>query len=406
MPEPNPITIALLTGGGDKPYAFGYANAFIDAGIAFEFLGSDELRSPMLENHPLVTFRNMRGDQSEGAPLSTKVVRILRYYGRLLKYAVTAKPRIFHILWNNKFEWFDRTILMLFYRLCGRKVVLTAHNVNIRERDGTDSFMNRCTLRLQYALASAIFVHTEMMSSDLRNKFGVPSAKIKVIPFPINSTPPTTDLTCGEARAKVGLGERERVLLVYGQIAPYKGVEYLVDSLSLLQKQGWPCRLLIAGRVKKGAEAYWENLEQTIQRLRLDTAVLARIEFIPDEETEVYFKAADALVLPYKAIFQSGVLFLSYNYGLPVLVSDAGSLKDSIVEGETGLVFRAGDVDALAAVIQRYFESPLYQDLPNRRPKIRQFALEHYSWSRVISVTLRVYSEVMGAEKERSLQTS
>jgi glycosyltransferase involved in cell wall biosynthesis len=406
MPEQTPINIALLTGGGDKPYAFGYANAFIEAGIAFEFLGSNDLESPFLKNNPLVIFRNIRGDQSEDAPLSTKVFRILRYYGRLLRYAVTAKPKIFHILWNNKFEWIDRTILMLFYRLCGRKIVFTAHNVNIRERDGTDSFMNRCTLRIQYRLANAIFVHTEMMSLDLQSKFGVPPAKIKVIPFPINSTPPTTELTSAEARAKLGLDVKERVLLVYGQIAPYKGVEYLLESLSILQKQGVRCRLLIAGRVKKGAETYWDTLQQTLQRLRLEETVLARVEFIPDEETEIYFKAADALVLPYKYIFQSGVLFLSYNYGLPVLVSDVGSLKESVVGGETGLVFRAGDAGDLAAVIQRYFESPLYQDLQNRRPKIRSFAMEHYSWNRVVSVTQRVYGELMGVDKERSFQTS
>ena len=87
MPEQPSINVALLTGGGDKPYAFGYAGAFIDAGCGFEFLGSNELESPFLKENPLVVFRNTRGDQSEDAALSTKIVRILRYYGRLLKYA-------------------------------------------------------------------------------------------------------------------------------------------------------------------------------------------------------------------------------------------------------------------------------------------------------------------------------
>ena len=52
------------------------------------------------------------------------------YYAKLIRYAATAEPRIFHILWNNKFEYFDRTLLMLYYRLLGKKIVLTAHNVN------------------------------------------------------------------------------------------------------------------------------------------------------------------------------------------------------------------------------------------------------------------------------------
>ena len=66
-------------------------------------------------------------------------------------------------------------------------------------------------------------------------------------------------------------------------------------------------------------------------------------EFIPDEETEIYFKAADVLVLPYRHIYQSGVLFLGYSFGLPVLAADVGSLKDEIVEGKTGFVFRPED---------------------------------------------------------------
>ena len=92
--------------------------------------------------------------------LSGKAVRLSTYYLRLLKYAVVAKPRIFHILWNNKFELFDRTLLMLYYRLLGRRVVLTAHNVNAAKRDGRDSLLNRLTLWVQYRLSDHIFVHT------------------------------------------------------------------------------------------------------------------------------------------------------------------------------------------------------------------------------------------------------
>ena len=68
------------------------------------------------------------------------------YYAKLIRYAATAKPRIFHILWNNKFEFFDRTLLMLYYRLLGKKIVLTVHNVNAGRRDSKDTRLNRLTL--------------------------------------------------------------------------------------------------------------------------------------------------------------------------------------------------------------------------------------------------------------------
>ena len=92
-----------------------------------------------------------------------------------------------------------------------------------------------------------------------------------------------------------------------------------------------------------------------------------RADYIPDDETEVYFKAADVLVLPYRHIYQSGVLFLGYSFGLPVLAADVGSLKDEIIEGKTGFVFRPEDPVDLAKTIEQYFASDLFTNLSSRR---------------------------------------
>src|SRR6266487_1924797 len=122
------VEIALLTGGGDKPYALGIAAALTSGGVSLDFIGSDDLQVPDLLNNSRVNFLNLRGDQRpEVAPLA-KVLRVLTYYIKLLRYAAMARPRIFHILWHNKFVWFDRMVLLAYYRLLGKKVVLTAHN--------------------------------------------------------------------------------------------------------------------------------------------------------------------------------------------------------------------------------------------------------------------------------------
>src|SRR5205823_6987669 len=113
---------------------------------------------------------------------------------------------------------------------------------------------------------------------------------------------------------------------------------------------------------------------------------------IPDEETELYFKAADVLVIPYTHIFQSGVLFLGYGFGLPVIAADVGTLKEEIVEGETGFVFKAQDSCDLAEVIGCYFGSELFRNLENRRANIREYANNRYSWDKVTAITMDVYS--------------
>lgn len=118
-------------------------------------------------------------------------------------------------------------------------------------------------------------------------------------------------------------------------------------------------------------------------------------EFIPDEETEVYFKAADVVVLPYTHIYQSGVLFLGYSFGLPVLASDVGSLKDDIIDGKTGFVFEPRNPDHLAQTIERYFSSDLYRNLTVRRPEIANYAAQRNSWDGIADITVTTYADAL-----------
>lgn len=360
-----------------------------------DFIGSDELDCPEVHNLQRVTFVNMRGDQATHASLFQKVVRITRYYARLLGYAAFARPRVFHILWNNKFEWFDRSLLMGYYRLLGKRLVLTAHNVNKAKRDSRDSLTNRLSLWMQYSLSDHIFVHTERMKDELVQDFGVPAQKVTVIEFGMNATNPITSLTSRDAREKLGIGDQERVLLFFGQIAPYKGLEHLVAALAHLNAGNRDVKLVIAGKVKKDYDDYWNGIERLIANLGLADRVLERIQFIPDDEVELYFKAADALVLPYVDVFQSGLLVLAYNFGLPVLATRVGSIDEHVVEGETGFTCTPADARVLAATIDRYFASGLFRELPERRSKIRRLAHERYSWDKVGAVIQRVYEEVL-----------
>ena len=172
-----------------------------------DVIGSNDLELPELLNNSSVNFLNLRGDQRSDANLASKVVRVLRYYWRLVSYAATARVKVFHILWNNKFELFDRTLLTLCYKLAGKRIVLTAHNVNMRKRDGMDSWLNRWSLRTQYRLADHIFVHTEKMKAELIADFAVQENKVSVIPFGINNTTPKTDLTSCDAKRMLGIAD-------------------------------------------------------------------------------------------------------------------------------------------------------------------------------------------------------
>ena len=80
-----------------------------------------------------------------------------------------------------------------------------------------------------------------------------------VIPFGINDTIPRTGMTRAAARQQLGIGSSDRTLLFFGQIAPYKGLEYLVEAIAMLARRGEQVRLIIAGKVKRGSEDYWRQ---------------------------------------------------------------------------------------------------------------------------------------------------
>ena len=398
--SPPATRISLLTGGGDKPYALGMAAALTSVGIHVDFVGSDDLSVPELLANPRLNFLNLRGDQREDASTKAKVLRVLKYYVRLIGYAAKAKPKLFHILWNNKFQLFDCSLLMLYYKLLGKRVVFTAHNVNAGKRDQNDSWLNRISLKIQYSLCDHVFVHTDGMKSEMTSEFRIPENKVSVVPFGINNTVPNTSLSSAEAKRQLGISNDDKVLLFFGNIAPYKGLEYLIAAFSELLTKNRNYRLLVVGK-PKGPESYWNQIRRATESSGIGDRIIAKIEYVPDQETELYFKAADVLILPYAHVFQSGVLFLGYSFGLPAIAADVGNLKEEIVEGETGFIFKPRDSSDLAGKIHNYFNSELFYDLEAQRAQIKKYANERYSWKKVATIITAVYSDLLRSTEDR-----
>lgn len=388
------MEVGLLTGGQDRHYAFGLAMALIAKGVCLDVIGSDLVDGPEMHATPRLRFLNLHGSKQE-ASTGVKIKRIVVSYARLIRYAATAKPKIFHILWNNKFQLLDRTLLMLYYKLLGKKIVLTAHNVNAGRRDSKDSPLNRLSLGIQYGLADHIFVHTEKMKNELLERFHVGEAAVTIIPYGMNNAVPDTDLTSAEAKRRLGIRDGERTILFFGAIKPYKGLEYLVAAFQQIATTQRGYRLIIAGERKKGSEEYLSKIQQTIGGDCSREQVIQKIDFIPDDETELYFKAADVAVLPYTEIFQSGILFLAYSFGLPVIATDVGSFGEDVIEGRTGFVCEPCDPGDLAAAIQKYFASDLFEDLELRRQEIRDYVQSRHSWEAVVDLTRSVYSGLL-----------
>ena len=388
------MKVSILTGGKDPHYALGLLGGLASHEIDIEFIGNDGMQDAEVVKNNNVLYFNLRGDQRADSPLSEKITRVLRYYLKLFIYSLKTDSPIFHILWLNKFIYFDSTLLNLYYKMLGKRLVYTAHNINIRERDGDNTWLNRASLKFMYRIVDHVFVHTELMKEQLIEDFDIQQDKVTVIPFGINNVIPRTELTRVQAREKLHMGDKDKIVLFFGNVAPYKGIDHLMLAFIRLKEKYDDLKLLIVGRIKNCSE-YWENIQEQINKYKLADSIIERLEYVPDEEVEVYFKSADVSILPYKHIFQSGVLFLSYSFGLPVIATDVGSLKEEIVESQTGFICRPNDPDDLAAKIDRYFNSDLYKNLESNRKNIIKYTNEKHSWENVGEKTVTVYKNLL-----------
>jgi D-inositol-3-phosphate glycosyltransferase len=386
--------VTLFTGGIDRHYACALGKAIASSGIALDVVSSPEMGSCEMRNLDNVRFLALYATQRQNQNLFRKLGSRIAVYVRIICYAASSSPQIFHILWNYKFPYFDRTLLLLYYKLLGKKLVFTAHNVNAAERDGVDSLLNRLTLRIQYRLVDHLFVHTKDMKDQLVRKFGISQGKVTVIPFGVGDMVPQSSLTPAEAKRKLGLGKSDRVILFFGRITPYKGIDLLADAFGRIAPHDRSYKLIIAGQPIRESARHWEEVRRKIESSPMREQVVQEIRYIADHEMETYFKAADVLVLPYRQIFQSGVLFMSHNFGLPVIATDVGTLRDDILEGANGYVCRPDDPDDLARSLEGYFSSELFRNLDERRGDIQNSVRLSHSWEFVAKTTGDIYARV------------
>ncbi len=396
------MKIALLTAGKDQHYALGLLGALQVKPVHIEFIGSDVMATSEVVRTGHIDFYNLVGNQDSDTSISQKVLRVLQYYARLIIYAARTDAKLFHILWFRKFPYIERTLLNVYLKTLGKKIVFTAHNVDDQERNGKTNLFNKISLMFLYNIVDNILVHTPKMKLELIEEFGIAKEKITVVPHGINDVIPEARVTRLEAKQQLGYSPNEKILLFFGNIAPYKGLEDLIRALAELIDEDDRFRLVIAGPVKdKDCEGYWQELEKIIKDLRLSDYVRKEVRFIPDEDVGVFFKASDVSVLPYKRIYQSGVLLLSYRQGLPVIAADVGSLREDIVEGQTGLIFRAGNPADLTAKIRAYFVSDLFRELESTGQRIREYGDNRFSWEKNVDSTFAVYKSLLKKDERQ-----
>jgi D-inositol-3-phosphate glycosyltransferase len=392
------MKVSILFGSGiGRHYELGFLSGFSSKSLFIDIIGgTNAIKDSKILKNQNFNYYNFFDKIYNNTNIWSKVIIIIKYYIKLIKYALNTDSKIFHIQWFNKVYIFDRTILNILYKIFGKKLVFTAHNIVPHTfHTGRKSYIERLSITFMYKIVDHLIVHTDKMKRQLIEEFKIKGEKITVIPHGILNSASKTNLSENMAKKKLKLNTSLKTILFFGNIAPYKGLEYLIKAIAVLKSKYNDFRLIIAGEVKKECIQYWKNIEEMIDYYNIRNNLLIKPVLIPDEEVEVFFKAADILILPYVDIFQSGVLFLSFYFGLPVIATNVGSLKEDIIEGESGYICKSKDPDDMAKTIETYFKNDLYKNLKENRKKIINYANKKYSWNNIGTRTYKLYENLL-----------
>ncbi len=174
-----------------------------------------------------------------------------------------------------------------------------------------------------------------------------------------------------EARAKLNIPLDTPLLLFFGFIRKYKGLDLLLEAMALLRDKMPALRLMIAGEFYDDKKQY----DELIMNLGLEDKLILNTSFIPDSEIKNYFCAADLVVQPYRNATQSGVTPLAYHFETPMLVTNVGGLPSMVPHDKVGLVAEP-EAHSIAENIVRHFQKPEGWYLANLKEEKKKYSWE------------------------------
>lgn len=253
------------------------------------------------------------------------------------------------------------------------RIICIADNVIPHEKRPGDSVFTSYFLKA----IDGFVTMSEKVLSDLKSLCSKPARAV---------THPLYDnfgdkVNSSEARQYLQLEQQQKLVLFFGFIRKYKGLDLLLDAIAILKQEQYldkhPLTFLIAGEFYEQAQPYLEQIE----RLGIQDHLVLKNEFITDSEVKYYLSAADCVIQPYKSATQSGVTPLAYHFEIPMIVTNVGGLP-ALVPQTVGLVCEP-NAKAISESIKHFFEldtKTFQQNIKEEKKK--------YSWQNICSAIL------------------
>lgn len=358
--------------GGMDYYDYGLASGLGLNNVNVLFFTCDKTQKRAYENvETFLLFRNLWSGN-----LISKSIKYL--FGHLKAFGISKKKdaKIIHLHFFF-FRGIDLIVLLLskFFRL---KAVVTIHDVS-SFHNKSNSFVEKNCYRLMNGVIVHNFVSFNMVKSKIKEQKPISiTPHGNYLPFiePVNANRNTK--TCFN-------------VLFFGQIKEVKGLDLLLQAIALIVKRGFTkVKLVIKGRAYKNDLS---NYERLIYSLGISEYVECDFRYIPDDEVTKAYQDADLVILPYREIYQSGVLLLSMSYGRPVLCSDLLPFKEVVEDGISGLLFKSENINDLADKIQFCIENP--EKLDKISCKANEIIREKFDWRNIGLKTKHFYEKIL-----------
>jgi len=266
--------------------------------------------------------------------------------------------------WHPFFGPACRTACRTLKRSSDSPVVFQCHNVLPHE----SSVFDRVLIKLGLGASDAFLVQSVEDGDNLKRLRDNPVMAVN--PLPIYDFFDENRYDRSSARAALGL--EGPVILFFGYIRGYKGLDILIDGFAKVLDRMPKATLLVVGEFYDKREPY----DERIARLGIGERVRIVDEYVPNEDVEMYFKAADLAVLPYRSATQSAIVQTAFGFEKPVVVTAVGGLPDVVTDGVTGYVVPKDDPGALADAVVRFFE----QGEADRMAVNIRADLDRFSW--------------------------
>lgn len=258
------------------------------------------------------------------------------------------------------------------------RVICIADNIFPHEKRPGDALLTRYFLKPVHAFITM----SEKVLADLRS---VESQKpSRFVPHPLYDN--FGDIVdSATARAHLNLPATDRIILFFGFIRKYKGLDILLDAMkevkaANLQSGASPIKLLVAGEFYEDAAAYHQQIKDN----SIDDVVILRTDFVADSEVKYYLCAADLVVQPYRNATQSGVTPLAYHFEKPMIVTNVGGLTAMVPDGVVGLVAKP-DSSSIATKILAFYETGAEKFLPGLRSEKKK-----YTWQNIADAIIQL----------------